>query len=66
MLKRGLLLLLFFASGSSGLVYELVWIRQFGTLFGSSIYSAAIVTGIYMGVAGRAEGGDDRCLCQQV
>ncbi len=46
--RRGILLLLFFLSGASGLVYELVWIRQFGTLFGSSVYSAAVVTAIYM------------------
>jgi spermidine synthase len=42
------LLLLFAASGASGLVYELVWVRHFGTLFGSSVYSAAVVTAIYM------------------
>ena len=48
MKPRALLLLLFFASGASGLIYELVWIRQFGTLFGSSVYSAAVVTAIYM------------------
>jgi spermidine synthase len=46
--RRILLLAMFFASGASGLVYELVWVRQFGTLFGSSVYSAAIVTAIYM------------------
>jgi MFS family permease len=46
--RRILVLALFFVSGASGLVYELVWIRQFGTLFGSSVYSAAIVTAIYM------------------
>jgi spermidine synthase len=46
--RRAILLLLFFTSGASGLVYELVWVRQFGTLFGSSVYSAAVVTAIYM------------------
>src|SRR5215510_11550892 len=47
--RRSLLLLaIFFVSGASGLVYELVWIRQFGTLFGSSVYSAALVTAIFM------------------
>jgi predicted membrane-bound spermidine synthase len=39
---------LFLASGSSGLVYELVWIRHFGLLFGSTIYSAAVVTSLFM------------------
>jgi predicted membrane-bound spermidine synthase len=43
-----LLFVLFFASGASGLVYEIVWVRQFGLLFGSTVYSAALVTGIFM------------------
>ena len=38
----------FFASGAAGLVYEIVWVRQFGLLFGSTVYSAALVTAIYM------------------
>jgi spermidine synthase len=46
--RRILLLAIFAASGASGLVYELIWVRQFGTLFGSSVYSAAVVTAIYM------------------
>jgi spermidine synthase len=41
-------LLFFFASGASGLIYEIVWVRQFGLLFGSTVYSAALVTGIFM------------------
>ncbi len=45
---RTLLLLVFAVSGASGLIYEIVWVRQFGTLFGSSVYSAAIVTAIFM------------------
>ena len=45
---RGLIFVLFFASGASGLVYEIVWVRQFGLLFGSTVYSAALVTGIFM------------------
>ncbi len=43
-----LLFLFFFASGASGLIYEIVWVRQFGLLFGSTVYSAALVTGIFM------------------
>lgn len=49
---RPLVFLLFFASGSSGLVYELIWIRQFGLLFGSTVYSAALVTSLFMGGLG--------------
>ncbi len=45
---HALIYLLFFASGMSGLVYEVVWVRQFGLLFGSTVYSAALVTSIYM------------------
>src|SRR5262245_12177892 len=45
---RPLIFLLFFASGSSGLVYELIWIREFGLLFGSTVYSAALVTSLFM------------------
>jgi spermidine synthase len=45
---RLLIYLLFFASGASGLIYEVVWVRQFGLLFGSTVYSAAVVTSIYM------------------
>jgi spermidine synthase len=40
--------LFFFASGASGLIYEVVWVRQFGNLFGSTVYSAALVTGIFV------------------
>ncbi len=43
-----LISLLFFASGASGLIYEVVWVRQFGLLFGSTVYSAALVTGIFV------------------
>ena len=43
-----LLHLLFFASGAAGLIYEVVWVRQFATVFGSSVYSVAIVTSLFM------------------
>src|SRR5512144_2531484 len=54
-----LLHLLFFASGAAGLIYEVVWVRQFATVFGSSVYSVAIVTALFMcglGVGGFAAG----------
>jgi spermidine synthase len=44
----GAIFLFFFASGAAGLIYEIVWVRQFGIVFGSTVYSAALVTGIYM------------------
>jgi spermidine synthase len=57
--RRWLISLLFFASGASGLVYEVVWVRLFGSLFGSTVYSAALVTGIFvcgLGLGGRLAG----------
>jgi spermidine synthase len=51
--------LLFFASGAAGLIYEVVWVRQFATVFGSSVYSVAIVTSLFMcglGLGGFAAG----------
>lgn len=39
---------LFFLSGICGLVYEVLWVRQFGTVFGCSVHSAALVSAIYM------------------
>lgn len=43
-----LVYLLFFLSGVSGLVYEVIWVRIFGNLFGNTAYSAAIVTSVFM------------------
>ena len=40
--------LLFFLSGLSGLVYQIVWVRVFGNVFGNTIYSASIVVAIFM------------------
>jgi spermidine synthase len=38
----------FFASGISGLVYQVVWVRQFGQIYGNTVHSAAIVVAIFM------------------
>lgn len=51
--------LLFFASGTAGLVYQVVWVREFGNLFGNTIHSAAVVTSLFMlglGVGGLLAG----------
>jgi spermidine synthase len=40
--------LLFFLSGVSALVYEVVWVRVFANVFGNTIYSASIVTAVFM------------------
>ena len=40
--------LLFLATGAAGLAYQVLWARQFGTLFGSAAGGAAWVTSLYM------------------
>ena len=40
--------LLFFGSGVSGLIYQVVWVRQLGHIFGNTVYSASIVVAIFM------------------
>ena len=44
----GFLYLLFFCSGASGLIYQVVWVRVFGNVFGNTIYSASLVVAIFM------------------
>ena len=39
---------LFFLSGISGLVYQVVWVRLFGNVFGNNVYSAATVIAVFM------------------
>jgi len=40
--------LLFFCSGISGLIYQVVWVRSFGNVFGNTIYSASLVVAVFM------------------
>ena len=42
------LYLLFLLSGVSGLIYQVVWVRVFGNVFGNTIYSASLVTALFM------------------
>jgi spermidine synthase len=42
------LYLAFFCSGLSGLIYQVVWVRVFGNVFGNTIYSASIVVAVFM------------------
>ena len=47
--------LLFFFSGFAALIYELLWFRQLGFIFGNTIYAATTVLTAYMaGLAGGA------------
>src|SRR5262245_2938490 len=45
----------FLLSGTAGLLYQVVWVREFGLIFGNTIHSAALVTGVFM--AGLGVGG---------
>jgi spermidine synthase len=39
---------LFFCSGVSGLIYQVVWVRAFGNVLGNTIHSASIVIAVFM------------------
>jgi len=45
---NGLLHFLFFISGFSALVYQVIWVRVLGNVFGNTIYSAAVVVAVFM------------------
>ena len=40
--------LLFVCSGLSGLIYQVVWVRAFGNVFGNTIHSASLVVAVFM------------------
>lgn len=39
---------LFFCSGVSGLIYQVVWVRAFGNAFGNTIHSASLIVALFM------------------
>lgn len=41
--------LLFFISGATGLVYEVVWLRQLTLVFGSTLYATSAILSTFMG-----------------
>jgi len=43
-----LLYVLFFLSGISGLIYQVVWVRVFGNIFGNTVYSASVIVAVFM------------------
>jgi spermidine synthase len=43
-----LLLLLFFASGACGLIYQVLWTRMLGLVFGVTVYAASTVWATFM------------------
>jgi spermidine synthase len=42
------LYLFFFLSGISGLIYQVVWVRVFGNVFGNTVYSTSLVIAVFM------------------
>ncbi len=42
----------FVASGAAGIMYQTVWVRAFGNIFGNTVHSAAVVTSLFMGGLG--------------
>ena len=46
--RQPLVYFLFFCSGLSGLIYQVVWVRVFGNVFGNTVYSAAMVVAVFM------------------
>ena len=44
-----LLCALFFASGSSALIYQVLWLRLIGLVFGVTVYAASTVWAAFMG-----------------
>lgn len=46
---RPLAIAIFFASGAAGMVYEISWSRQFGNVFGHTVYTGAMVLSSFLG-----------------
>src|SRR6476619_2282089 len=47
-MPSAVLYFLFFCSGVSSLVYQVVWVRVFGNVFGATIYSTSLVVALFM------------------
>lgn len=45
--QRALVQLLFFVSGGTGLVYEIIWSRKLGLVFGSTVYAVSTVLTVF-------------------
>ncbi len=50
--RHALFGLIFVLSGATGLIYELIWVRQLYQVFGSTIHSVTTVVAAYMGGLG--------------
>jgi len=49
---RVLLLSLFFTSGISALLYQVVWLKYLGLIFGNTVYAAATLIAVFLGGLG--------------
>ncbi len=47
-LSLGLIFCCFFLSGFAALLYEVVWLRQFAIIFGTSDFALAVVLSAYL------------------
>jgi predicted membrane-bound spermidine synthase len=47
--RGGLVLALFFGSGATALIYEVVWSKFLAQMFGSTIYAQTVVLAVFMG-----------------
>ncbi|HEY2830166.1 MAG TPA: fused MFS/spermidine synthase, partial [Thermoanaerobaculia bacterium] len=52
--RRGaaVLLAVFFASGISALLYQIVWLKYLGLIFGNTVYAAATLIAVFLGGLG--------------
>ena len=48
-MRRRLILLIFFLTGASALIYQVTWVRQATLVFGVSIYAYSVVLAAFMG-----------------
>ena len=46
---RNIVLLLFFCSGVSGLIYEVVWVRELTLILGNTVFAVSTVLTVFMG-----------------
>src|SRR6266853_1653648 len=46
--SRSVLYVIFFLSGATGLVYEVIWVRLTGLVFGNTSHAISIVLGAFM------------------
>jgi spermidine synthase len=46
-IQIGVLLVLFFASGAAALIYQVLWLRELGRLFGATAYAAATTLAVF-------------------